>query len=97
VPNGSGPRFSIEVGSSIAMCPKAPDLASLLGRAPTPLRVDSFGPCLPPGEGNDTTTRLMVPYGLWVSCIKKDIVGLPIQLGSRVSKSRSCVFKASDV
>jgi hypothetical protein len=44
---GSGPRLPAEVGSDVAMCPMAPDLASRLGRAPALPRV----PWLPVGHG----------------------------------------------
>jgi hypothetical protein len=49
----------------------------------------SYGPepRLFAGEGSDADTRPTVPYGPRASCIKKDIAGLPMQLGSRVSKT----------
>jgi hypothetical protein len=61
VPHGSVPRLPVEVGSSAATCPVAPDLISLQGRAPMLPRVYGSGPCHIAGEGFKAATRPMAP------------------------------------
>jgi hypothetical protein len=96
VSSGFGPRLLIEVGSGATMCLEAPDLASLLRRALTLPRVLRLQTHLPTGKGSSAATRTVVPNESWASCIKKGIAGLPIQLGSHVSKACLCVSKAPD-
>jgi hypothetical protein len=55
------------------------------------------GPRLSVGEGSSATTRPTVPSGPWASSIKKGLIGLPMQLGSHVSKARTHVPKVPDV
>jgi hypothetical protein len=40
-------------------------------------------------------SRVPWPGGLWTTEIKKDLAALVTQLGSRISKARSCVTEAS--
>jgi hypothetical protein len=60
VPRGSGPCLPAQEGSGAAMCPAAPDPASLLERDPVPprsLRLQTLPPCLGGFRGHD------VPHG----------------------------------
>jgi hypothetical protein len=89
-----GPHLIAEESSDVATCPSAPDLASLLRWAPMVPRVPWLQALLPRGESSSATTSLMAPSGLWTTGIKKDLAALVTQLGSRVSKARSCVIEA---
>jgi hypothetical protein len=51
------------------------------------------GPRLPAGEGSGAVTHPIVPCGPRASSIKKGLAGLAMQLGSRISKECSRVFK----
>jgi hypothetical protein len=79
-----------EVGSGTATCLAAPDLASLLRWALRRHVSHSSGLCLPE-RGAPVLARVPRPP---VGCgprNKKGLVALVTQLGSRVSKARSCV------
>lgn len=62
------------------------DPASLLGRAPVLPRVPRLQTLPLCREGSGAATRPAVICGPWPSSIKKNLAGLPMQLGSYVSK-----------
>jgi hypothetical protein len=90
---GSGHRLPAEVGFGAGMCPEALGLATQSEMPPTlphVLRLRISPPC----RGGLRRCHASCGF-LWAGGLmyKKDIVDLPMRLGSCVSKVRSCVSK----
>jgi hypothetical protein len=93
----SRPHLPAREGSGATTCIMALDPTSLLRRALEPpygLRLRTLPPCR---EGFGTATHPTVPYGSLASSIKKNLPGLPKQLGSHVSKAHTHVSETLDV
>jgi hypothetical protein len=94
--SGSGPHLPTEVGSGAVMCPMALDLTSRLRWVPPspralwlwipPLYRGGFW-CCHVSHGSQLVVGLKY---------KKGLAGLPMQLSSRVSKTRTYVSKVPD-
>jgi hypothetical protein len=79
------------------MCPVASDLVPLLERASVSLRALWLRTLPPCREGFGAVRRFTIPCEMWVSIIKKKLVGLLIQLNLRVFKSHTHVSKTFDI
>jgi hypothetical protein len=86
---GSGPHLPAEVGSGVATCPMAPDLTSWLWWAPSLLRV-LWLRTLPPGQEGSRCCHIShgSQWAVGLRYMKKNLAGLPMQLGSCISKTR---------
>jgi hypothetical protein len=93
VPLVPGPRLLTEVNSSAVTCPMASGSAFLRGELLCCHLSHSPGLCLSE-RGAPVLPHPTPPSGLWTTGIKKDLAPLGTQLGSRVSKARSCVTEA---
>jgi hypothetical protein len=94
---GTGPLSPARKGSRAMTCIVSLDPISLLGRAPTPLRVLRLRTLLLYREGSDAITCHVVPCGPQASSIKKSLADLPMQLGSHVFKAQTQVSNAANV
>jgi hypothetical protein len=112
MPCSTRPYLPVKVSSGAVTCPMASDLASPIGRAPTPpcvpwLRNHEEGSGTPHvlrlrihppyQEGSGAATRLAVQCGLRATNIKKSLAGSPVRLGSHVPNACTHVSKALDI
>jgi hypothetical protein len=108
---GTGPCLPAKVCSEATTRPVTPDSASLIGRAPMPpsvswLRTRWEGSDVPPSCGSGSCLHTGRAPGCHASCDslwatglkpKKNLAGLPVQLGSHVPNACALVSKASDI
>jgi hypothetical protein len=97
VPYGSEPHLPVEVGSGVATCPMALELASRLRWAPALPRVLWLRSSPPGLVGSGAVTCPRAPCEPWVSSIKKRLADLPMQLGTHISNARAHVSNAPHV
>jgi hypothetical protein len=93
VSDASRSCLTYKKGSDAATCTMAPNLLGGLRCTACPVALD---PASLQG-GLQAATCPAVPCGPRASNIKKNLAGLPVQLGSHVLNARTHVFKALDV